>query len=436
MIHETLKRLLRSVTMRAVLFAIGGWVLVAATLLPLPAESQRVQRIAAIVNDDVVSEYDLRARLQVVISSSGLRPTQQLYQRLGQQVLRSLIDERLQMQEAKRLNITVTKRNLSDAVSVIERQNNLPPGSFDQFLQKNGIPRDSVLDQIRAQIAWQKLVGRVLGPRVTVGNEEIEDTLQRLRDAKGQWEYHILEILLSVDRPDLEAEVRRAAQRLVDELRRGARFEAVARQFSQTASASVGGDLGWMQEATMGDELRKIVSAMKEGEIVGPVATPGGVQIIKLEKKRRVLGGSPGDTVVELQQILLQLANGAGQDEVAAQMKLAQVLSDTVSGCDDHARAAAESNASGPARLGKIRMGDLPGPIRSAVEALPVGKASAPVRSDRGIAVLMVCARQEAEDGLPSRDAIRQRLHRNRMSIMARRYLRDLRAAAVVDLRV
>jgi peptidyl-prolyl cis-trans isomerase SurA len=239
-----------------------------------------------------------------------------------------------------------------------------------------------------------------------------------------------------VDQPDQEADVRRAAQRLVDELRRGARFEAVARQFSQTASASVGGDLGWMQEATMGDELREIVSKMDEGQISDPIPTLGGIQIFKLEKKRRILAGSPADTVVDLQQIMLPLRDGASQDDAASQMKLAQLLSDSVAGCDDHARAAAESNSAGPTKLGRLRMGDLAPAIRSAVEKLPVGKASAPVRNQRGIAVLMVCARTEAEDGLPTRAEVLDRLRRNRLSIMTRRYLRDLRTAAVVDLRV
>src|SRR5690606_24102976 len=108
-------------------------------------------------------------------------PTEQLQQRIGQQVLRNLIDERLQMQEAKQRNISVSKKDMSTAIESIEKQNNLPRGSFDEFLLKNGLPRDSVLDQIRAQIAWQKLVGRVLVPRVTVGNEEVEDALTRLR---------------------------------------------------------------------------------------------------------------------------------------------------------------------------------------------------------------------------------------------------------------
>ena len=97
------------------------------------AYAQRIQRIAATVNEDIVSEYDLQARLRVVILSSGLRPTQQLQKRLSQQVLRSLIDERLQLQEAKKRNIRVSKRNMRSRIAMLEKQNQIPPGSLDNF---------------------------------------------------------------------------------------------------------------------------------------------------------------------------------------------------------------------------------------------------------------------------------------------------------------
>ena len=398
--------------------------------------AQRVQRIAATVNEDVVSEFDLQERMQVVILSSGLRPTKQLRKRLSQQVLRSLVDERLQLQEAKKRNIRVTKSNIQSAIATIEKQNQIPPGSFDNFLKKSGVPREALLTQIRAQITWQKLIGRILLPRVTVGDDEIDETLKRLKERKGQVEYRVSEILLPVDQPDREGEVRRTAQRLLEELQKGAKFAAIARQFSQTASASTGGDLGWIQEATMGVELRQIISRMKEGGIAGPVKTLAGMQIFRLTQKRRILASSSDDTIVDLQHILLPLQKGLSNDDIKAQINLAQILSDTVSDCSDHRRAASEVKSVGGAKLGKVRLGNLSKAVRAAVEKLPVGKASQPIRTERGIAIFMVCSRTEAGGGLPSREQIAGRLREERVGVLARRYLRDLRAAAIVDLRV
>lgn len=422
--------------MKTVNSALAAIVFLAALHVSYAATAQRVQRIAAIVNEDVVSEYDLRARMQVVIISSNIRPTAKLQQRLAQQVLRTLIDERLQLQEAKRRNIRVSKRNMKAAIASIERQNRIRPGTFENYLRSQRLPRDSVMNQIRARIAWQKLMRRVILPRVTVSDDEVDETIERLKQRKGQTEYRLSEILLSIDQPEQEGDVLRTAQRLTEELRRGASFAALARQFSQTATASVGGDLGWLQEATMTPSLRKIANRMEPGEIVGPLKTLAGIQIYRLTRKRKVLAGSAKDTVVDLQQILLPLDKNATPADINAQTDLARLLTDTVSGCSDHARAAKEANATGKVKMGKFRLGDLSKTVSQVVAKLPVGKASPPIRAGGGIAVLMVCNREEAAGNLPSRDTVKQRLEADRVEILARRYLRDLRAAAIVDLRV
>jgi peptidyl-prolyl cis-trans isomerase SurA len=401
-----------------------------------PAAAQRVQRIAAIVNDEVVSVYDLEARMKLIIASSGLKPTPQLRERLTRQVLRGLVDERLRMQEAKRRNISVTKSNLDRAIKLIEEQNRLSAGGLDSFLARNGIARETMMDQLRAQIAWGKLVNRRLRPRITIGDDEIDETMTRIKERQGEVEYRVAEILLTVDRPEQEQEIRRTARRLADELKRGARFAAVAQQFSQSASAASGGDLGWIQEGAMNDDLRRRVADMKEGDIAGPFAIPGALQIIRLSGKRRAHQASADDITVTLNQIMLPLPRDATEEAVQAQMSLARALSETVSGCKDLVRAAKEARAPGSPELGKLRLRDLSSAIRGAVETLPVGKASRPVKTPVGIAVMMVCDRQEPKTALPKRDEIQNRLLDDRLGMMARRYMRDLRSAAVVDLRV
>jgi peptidyl-prolyl cis-trans isomerase SurA len=416
--------------------ALAALAILAATHLSFSASAQRVQRIAAIVNEDVVSEYDLRARMQVVIVSSKLRPTPKLQQRLAKQVLRNLIDERLQLQEAKRRNIRVSKKNMQRAIAAIEKQNKIGPGSFATYLRQNNLPKDSVESQIRARIAWQKLMRRVLLPRVTVSDDEVDEHLNRLKSRQGQVEYRFSEILLPIDGPEQEPEVLRTAQRLTDELRRGANFAALARQFSQTATASVGGDLGWLHQEAMAATLRKIAANLNEGDTTDPIKTLAGIQIYRLTKKRKVLAGSDNDIVVDLQQILLPLDKNSSPADVEGQTSLARIMTDTVSGCADHAAAAKETGGPGNAKIGKFRLGDLSRNIRQAVATLPIGKASPPIRTPGGIAVLMVCDRKEPANDLPTRDAIKTRLQLDRVEILARRYLRDLRSAAIVDLRV
>jgi peptidyl-prolyl cis-trans isomerase SurA len=400
------------------------------------AFAQNVQKIAAIVNDDVVSLYDLRSRLRAVVISSGLRPTRKIQEKLGRQVLRTLIDERLQLQEAKNRNISVTRRDLNTAIAQLEKRNKIPAGKFGQFLARQGIPQAAIMEQIRAQIAWRKLVRRRLLPRITVGEEEVEDFLKRLKERKGEIEYHLSEILLSVGRPDQENEIMATANRLFDELKGGANFAAVAREFSQTASASSGGDMGWINEGALDSALKNIIPGLSTNGIARPIRSISGIHIYKLTGKRRILGGAPADAVVELQRLLLSVPEKSSSTGLRSQTLLAAIIGETLNGCSDMRSAAEEAGAVGKIRFGKHRVGNLSGKIRNAISDLDVGKASVPVRFRNGVAIFMVCSKVEAKSGLPEAKQIKQKLQEERLSVMSRRYMRDLRAAAVLDLRV
>jgi peptidyl-prolyl cis-trans isomerase SurA len=400
------------------------------------ARAQEVERIAAIVNDEVVSVYDLQSRMRMVMVSAGLQPSPELTKRLMPQVLRQLIDERLRMQEAKRRSIFITQRDMNTAIATLEKQNHLQPGTFDQFLARQGIPKDTVMQQVRAELAWYKLINQRIAPRISVGPDEVQEVLNRMKAQQGQSEYRLAEIVLSVDKPEAVPEVRRTAERLVEQLRGGAQFAAVARQFSQSPSASVGGDLGWIPEVALSEDLRKVVPTLKEGQVSGPFTMLNGVDILMLIEKRRMLAADPDQATVKLDRVLLPLPADPSPAAVKSQMDLASTLGQSVKSCTDLGRAAKEAGVSGPFELGQFKIADLSTAMRTVVRDLPVGKASAPRRDEHGISVFMVCERKDAPSGMPTAAEIERQLRGERIENAARRYMRDLRFAAVVDVRV
>jgi len=145
-----------------------------------PARAQDVQRIAAIVNDEVISRYDVEQRVGLVISTSRLADTKDMRRRLRQRILRSLVDESLQLQAAKRHSIRIAKSDMARAYRYIEQQNKLPQGGLDKFLASERISRPALESQLRAEITWSKLVRRRLGRNVQIGDEEIDEVLARL----------------------------------------------------------------------------------------------------------------------------------------------------------------------------------------------------------------------------------------------------------------
>jgi peptidyl-prolyl cis-trans isomerase SurA len=248
---------------------------------------QDLFRPAAVVNDDVISVLDLAMRLQLAIIAAGVEDTQDLRRRLTPQVLNSLIDERLQMQEAKRLDISVSETHIAGALEQIAQQNNMTEGQFLTMLRNRGVIPTTLIDQIRAQIAWQSVVQRRVRPNVVIAPEEVEEVANRLAARRGAIERRVAEIFIPVESTAREAEALANANRLFDELRRGANFSGLARQFSQSVTATLGGDLGWVRDGELDEELNSVLAQMGPGEVSPPVRTVSGFHILFLRDMRK-----------------------------------------------------------------------------------------------------------------------------------------------------
>jgi len=401
-----------------------------------PTQAQQdLQRIAAIVNDEIISFFDLESRVRFMIASTGAPDNPDTRKRFQQQVLKAMIDERLEKQEAAKNNIKVTEQEIKRALDDFERQANMPKGGLDDYLKRINVPRSTLVSQAESSLAWQKLIQRKLRPRLDVGDEEIEEMLKRMEANRGQPEMHVAEIFLVVDAPDQEDEVLRNMERLIGEMQRGARFQALARQFSQSATAAAGGDLGWVQQGQLDEQLDEVLKLMPVGAVSKPIRTVGGWHLVALIDRRRPGGAEP---TIELRQGLMPVPPRAPRETV---QQLLDQMADAVKGVKDceEFEAAVKTLPRGRANnLGKMQLRELPGPLQTIIDPMKPGQTTQPLQADPGTAmVLMVCGRQDGEPApLPGRDVVRDRLLQQRMDVQSRRYMRDLRRAAFVDLRV
>ncbi len=406
--------------------------------LPAAAQQQRPpvgaeERIAAVVNEQAITLSDVLGRLQLALVSSGLPDSQESRQRLLPQVLRLLIDETLQTQEARRLNITVNDTEIESELRQIAQRNRLTVDQFQEALRGAGVPISTLRQQIRASIAWSKLVQRRIRPTIQIGDDEINAYAERIRANAGKPEYLVSEIFLAVDDQTNEAEVARLAERLVDQIGQGASFPAVAQQFSQSAGAATGGDLGWVQQGQLDQAVDETLRQLQPGQFSRPIRGIGGYHIIWVRDQRTVAASDPGNIEVSIGQLILPVPDPARNAEV---QNLAQQLVREVSSCD--ALKAASERIEG-AQLGSVpltRMAEVPQQLAGFVSNLPVGQPTQPLNTDQGWMILMVCERQVPPGSLPPRDQIANILGIERLDMLQRRYLRDLRRQAFVDVRV
>jgi peptidyl-prolyl cis-trans isomerase SurA len=397
---------------------------------PAPQVMPLAEGVAAIVNDEIISTYDLRQRFLLLVATSGVRVNQQNLQEFQQQALRSLIDERLQNQELKRFDVKVEDSEVDQQIDSIASENHSTKEQLLGSLQHSGVEPQTLRNQIRTQIGWQMLVSGRYGNRARIGDDQVQQTIQRIAAASAKPQYLVGEIYLDATTVGSMNEAMNGGTQLVDQIQKGAPFQSVARQFSNAPSAASGGDGGWLISGEIEPEVEAALQQMQPGQLSMPIQTRNGVWIVYLREKR---GGGGGSTMVELKQAAVQLGADASADKVeAAQRKLGALAPKLT--CDNIVDQAKKADATG-SDLGESDVNELLPEFKTAVQGLNVGQVSKPVRTSGGLHLVALCGKRQTGVDVPNKDQVESRLFQQQMSMLARRYLRDLRNSAAIEMR-
>ncbi|MEM7650924.1 MAG: peptidylprolyl isomerase [Pseudomonadota bacterium] len=247
----------------------------------------RSESIAVVVNQDAITMSDVHDRMGLIIASSGLRNNQDTRTKLIPQVVGSLVDEQIRLQEAQRLDLGVTRPEIDQGFATIAQNNNMAPEEFRKMINQGGVNIATLESQIRSQIAWSKVVQSELRPQIIVSDNDVDNYLDRLRSNTGKPEYLVSEIFLPLDDPKNEGQTRQLAQKLVSEVRSGkAPFFRIAQQFSKSAGAPQGGDLGWVGQGQLQREVDAALPTIGKDQVSDPIRTSTGFHIINVRDER------------------------------------------------------------------------------------------------------------------------------------------------------
>lgn len=406
----TLKYVLAATAMAAATLAGSG-----------QAYAQLSESVAIIVNDDVISSYDVRQRAALIIVSSGMQSTPELQQRIRSQAARDLVDERLQLQEAATYDLTVTPAEIDRRIADVAQSNRTTPEGLAEMLTAAGSSITSLRNQLEADIAWSRLMRGMYGNRVRISQQEIAETQQRIAASATRPQFLISEIFLPAQTEAEFAEAESGAQQLLQEMQRGAPFPLVARQFSGSASAAAGGDIGWVGLNELPAALQRLAEQLQPGQVSVPVRAPNGVYLVAMRDRRA--GAAAGSTSqVTLSQITAPSERAETVGRVARR----------VSSCANLETQFREIPGVAITDLGQASEADLSPSIRERINGVAAGSASA-VQDENGQAsVIVVCARQTAGGGIPTSDEISDRLFQQEMELLSDRYLRNLRREATI----
>jgi peptidyl-prolyl cis-trans isomerase SurA len=428
---------------KAKALAMASAFVLATAAIPAVAISQNAQGplsegVAAVVNDDVISTYDVLQRMRLLMVTSGVQPTQENLPQLQAESLRSLVDERLQLQELRRVekqqkfSIIATDAELAQEINDIARGNNTTGEQLMASLAAQGVGAETFRSQLRAQISWNNWISGRYGSRLRIGDDQVKAFERRYNEQQSKPQYQVSEVYIDASRVGgMEVAANGAAQ-LVAQLQQGAPFAAVARQFSASPTAANGGDAGWVAQGVLPPEVDSALEQLRPGQLSAPIPVKDGIYIVYLRDKRA--GGAAA--LVNLKQIAIGLPAGAPAAEVEAARAKLESIRPRVTSCANVEAAANGVEGVLTSDLGEAEVKDLIPDFQQAANTLQIGQVSQPIRTAAGLHLVAICGKRAAGGAAaPTAAQIENRLRGEQLALIARRYLRDLRNSATIETR-
>ena len=384
-----------------------------------PSRIVAVDRIVAVVNDEVITQNDLAERVNLVVRQfqrqGGQLPAADA---LSRQILERMINDLLQVQLAKENGIKVDDNTLDKTIERIAQENSMPLRDFRAALEKDGIRYNRFREDIRSEILLARLREREVENSIVVTDAEVETELAReAKEKSGDSEFRLAHVLVTVpaqaSAEQIEARRRRAVIAL-SELRKGADFAQIAATYSDAPDALQGGNLGWRASGRLPALFLETIERLQPGEVSDVVRSPNGFHILKLLEKRGKAAAA-GVQQTHVRHILLRAREGLSEAEARERL---QRLRTRIVGGEDFAELAKVHSEDGSAPkggdLGWVAAGDTVPEFERVMNGLKDNEVSQPVQTPFGWHLVQVLGRRSDElsedrKKIAARQAIRQR---------------------------
>ncbi|CDZ76528.1 Peptidyl-prolyl cis-trans isomerase SurA [Legionella massiliensis] len=418
------------------------WILTLLLLVPaLTVSAQPLDKVVAVVNDGVITSSELSAQVELLkkqIEAKQMQlPSEQV---LRKQVLQHLIDVDLQLQLAKRNDITVDSTDLNDAIAKIASNNKLTLTQLREEIGKQGLTWEEFRENIRKEILISRVQQKAINTDITVSTEQVDDYLKTVKNEnKPEQTYHIQNIVIRLPEEPTTEQLKKARQKandLLSKIKHGADFSQLAIAESSGEFALEGGDLGERHLAELPDVFAKQVVNMSVGQVSGPIRTGNGFQLIKVIA---VAGGEQRHEITKthVRHILVKQASNMTSDDAIQQ---ANNLYQQIKSGKDFALLAKQysldsASAVKGGDLGWVNPGELVPEFEKAMNELALNQVSKPVKSVFGWHIIEVLDRKKIDDSEAfKRQQVRQFLQQRKFTEAVQNWQQHLRTDSYVKI--
>lgn len=410
-------------------------------MLVLAGATESLDRVVAVVNDEVITESELNAQVEVLREQLAAKNTPLPAEVvLRKQVLQHLIDVTMQLQLAKKNDLSIDNTELNEAIAKIAEHNNLTLTALREAVIKQGLNWEAYQEDIRKEILISRIQRKAVGSDIAVSSQQVEDYLKTsLHQDNGKRTYFLQNIVVPLPEAPTPEQLNKAKakiQKLLADIKHGSDFSRLAIAESSGEYALEGGDLGERHLAELPDIFAEQVTRMKVGDVAGPLRAANGLQLIKLV----AMGGEDGHHEVvktHVRHILLkQAANMTLED---AKKQVDNLYQQLKSGKDfavmakQYSLDAASAVKGGD--LGWVTADELVPPFAKAMNALDINVISQPVKTPFGWHLIQVLERKTVDDSDSfQRQQVRQFLEQRKFTEAVQNWQQHLRGDAYINI--
>jgi len=272
-----------------------------------------VDRIVAVVNDDIITLFDLNISLKPYVEKIEEldyppETERKMLFKTREDVLNQLIDQKITDQEIKRSKITVSEKEMDESIEQIKKTNLFTDEDLKIALSKEGLTFEEYRQRMKEQILRTKLINLQVKSKIVITREDEKNYYETHKDKyAGKEKYHLRNIIMIVSRFADENEklkIKTKMETVLAKLKAGESFETMARTYSESSLASEGGDLGFFELDDLSPHLQKVIKGMKAGEFTPVIDTDQGYQIFLVQEILETPGKSLEDVSFEIKRIL------------------------------------------------------------------------------------------------------------------------------------
>jgi len=387
--------------------------------------AQETQAISVIVNDEVISRYDVNQRVRLILVTSGIPPTEENLKRIETQSVKALINERIQLQEASKLEVPESQEEIQLMLDRIARGNQTTSEGIIENITSQGVKVDTLISQIKSELLWNKIVRGRFGSYINISDDEINIVYNRTIESINKIQYDISEIFIGFEDEKEEKESKELADKLVEQLKNDIAFEPVAQQFSQAPSSGQGGRIGWVSEGQLDQEIITGIENLLSSSISKPIKTVNGYYIIKVNGRSEEGGKNPMKNQYNLTSVTFSKEDMDSANDFSENFVSCKRLESLLENYNEK-----EINV-----IGDRLLQELPTELHDELLKKDAGDTLSPRLSEETIDIILICDRKDDIGVQVNKNTIEDNIYSQKLGMMSRRHLRDLRRDAVIEYR-